>query len=58
MLPDAIVVLGVEIVTCEVRDDRQRANRQMMILALVVALILCAVLFGLALTEARGVARA
>lgn len=52
-LPDAIVVLAVEIATYEVRDDRQRANRQMMILALVAAIILCAALLGAIALEVK-----
>ena len=50
-LPDAVILLAARIASYQVVDEHQRAMRQQMILALIVAVAFCATLFGLALME-------
>lgn len=50
-LPDAIIVLVARILSYPVGDEHQRAMRQQMILALIVAVAFCAILFTLLLIE-------
>jgi hypothetical protein len=52
-LPDAVVVLTARIVTYRVVDVHQRANRQTMILGLVVASVFCLGVLGSTLMEPR-----
>lgn len=48
-LPDAIVVLVALVASYKVTDVHQRAVRQQMIFGLIVAIVLCAILFSLIL---------
>lgn len=52
-LPDAVVLLAVGSIYYPANDARQRAVRQQMVLALVVAILFCATLFGFALIESH-----
>ena len=47
--PDAVIVLSVLTLSYRVTDVHQRANRQTMILALIVAIVMCVTLFALSL---------
>jgi len=49
-LPDAVILLVARIVSYRVVDVHRRAMRQQMILGLIVAVVLCAILFTLTLT--------
>jgi FtsH-binding integral membrane protein len=56
-LPDVVIVLIARIASYPVKDDHQRAMRQQMILGLIVAVVICVVLFGLTLAGPRGAPR-
>jgi hypothetical protein len=48
-LPDAIVLLVARLATTTATDDHQRAQRQMVIFGLVVAILSCGILYSLIL---------
>ncbi|MBA3526208.1 MAG: hypothetical protein H0T82_04730 [Sphingomonas sp.] len=50
-LPDLIILLTARIASYPVVDDHQRAIRQQMILALIVAVVFCVAVFSFALVE-------
>jgi len=52
-LPDAVVVMTARVISYPVADVHQRANRQTIILGLVVAVVFCVGLLGLTWMEAR-----
>ena len=50
-LPDTVVVLAARIFTYRVTDVHQRANRQTMILGLVVSVAACAIILAIFLAD-------
>jgi len=48
-LPDAIILLLARLATFSADDDHRRAQRQMLILGLIVAVVFCAILYSLLL---------
>jgi len=53
-VPDAIILLVARLATFAVRDDHDRAQRQVVILGLVVAVALCVMQFSLTLAALKG----